>query len=147
MSVIRTTRTGNVSGAIRGWSTTGTKPRPATRTAWPFWVALVVALMLWAATGFAQQVGPDVRPFMGYTHISDITRGPPLGPPVNGCEPTTDWLGLGVTFAWRHVQIDLAHGVKQRDAWCGRPYAQPRENGTEVAIRWYPFRAPWFYRP
>jgi hypothetical protein len=79
---------------------------------------------------------------LGYTHISDIMRGPPFMAAMPGCEPTTDWFGAGVTFAWPHVQVDLAHGVKQRDAWCGRPYAQPRESGTELAVRWYPFRKP-----
>jgi hypothetical protein len=92
-----------------------------------------------AARADSDTHGPDIRAFLGYTHVSDITRGPPFAEIKPGCEPTTDWVGAGVTFVWPHVQVDLAHGVKQRDAWCGRPYAQPREPGTELALRFYPW--------
>ena len=138
-------KTGKGSGSIHGWSTTRTRPQPhdpgvifGARLV--YWALLVCTLVGIAAACRADDRGPDIRPFFGYTHISDIMRGPPFGPPVEGCEPTTDWAGAGVTFAWSHVQVDFAHGIKQRDAWCGRPWAQPRESGTEVAIRWYPFR-------
>jgi hypothetical protein len=84
--------------------------------------------------------GVELFPWLGYTHVSDIMRGPPLGAVLDGCEPTTDWLGVGVTVAFPRVDVDIAHGIKQRDAWCGRPYAQARESGTLASVRWYVWR-------
>jgi hypothetical protein len=107
------------------------------------WIVLAAIAMFYLVRvpqARADGLAPKLEPFAGYTHVSDIMRGPPFGPPVEACEPTTDWIGGGVTLTWLHVEIDLAHGFKRRDMWCGRPYAQPWESGTELALRWYPWR-------
>ena len=102
-------------------------------------VSVVIFLAL-SIDAQADQKGPTIEPFLGYTHISDVMQGRPFLVPMPGCEQTMDWMGAGGTFVWPHVEIDLAQGIKQQNAWCGRPYSKPRESGTLLTLRWYPWR-------
>jgi len=131
-------------GSIHGWSTHAGRidsdpPGQVFGARLVFW-ALLVCVLLALANGAHAAEPPKLEPFIGYTHVSDVLRGPPLAPAMPGCEPTTDWFGVGVTVVWRKAEIDIAHGVKARDFWCGPHYRQSAESGTLASVRWYPWR-------
>jgi len=86
---------------------------------------LTIAIAMLALCGCATTIEPVIKT----THISDLMRSPP--------EPTTDYVGAGVTVSWRHVEIDLTHGTKARD--CHRMRCD-WESGSEITVRTYPFR-------
>lgn len=128
-------------GSIRGWSSTcrpdNTPDLPLVYGArlkfWAMLAAVLVALMF-AGTSHA---APTIEPWTGYTHASDVFTGRPLFPPPPGCEATTDWAGLGLTFAWGKSEFDLAQGVKARDLWCDKPARKHSESGTLLSYRYY----------
>lgn len=90
----------------------------------PTLAAVLAALTLTGCTGLR------VEPMITATHISDITRGYP--------EPTTDYLGIGATLRWQHVEVDVSHGVRTRDCAVLRGQDCGVEGGTAVSTRLYP---------
>lgn len=108
---------------------------------WAALIAVVLGLAFCTDSRADERRPPKLEPFaLSYSHTSDVLRGPPFMMAAEGCEPTTDFLGSGVTVVWRRLEIDFAQGVKVRDAWCGKPWRQPAESGTHLALRWYPWR-------
>ena len=81
---------------------------------------------------------PTLEPFVTYTHLSDLMRGPPLFGNTGGHEPTEDYLGAGVTIVWPKAELDLSHGIKSRD--CSIRRGCKGESGTLIALRVYPWR-------
>lgn len=105
-----------------------------------FWA--ILACVVVAVCAARRSDAQTLEPFLGYTHVSDVLTGRPFLTNPAGCEPTTDWLGAGVTVVWPRVEIDFAHGIKARDMWCSRssPTRGHSESGTLVTMRWYPWR-------
>ena len=104
--------------------------------------ALVVSIALGVlALAFVLQArAADVEPFLMYSHDSDLFRGPPFN---HETEPTTDFIGAGVTIEWRKFELDLAQGFKSRDCNYVRrtngqgSYSCVWESGTQITARWY----------
>ncbi len=77
-----------------------------------------------------------VDPVLMYSHTSSIIHGCPLN--CGEDELTLDYYSAGFTFSspkntW---QVDLTQGYKHFN--CNEPVC--RETGTQVQVRWYPFR-------
>jgi len=49
-----------------------------------------------------------IRPLITWVHMSDITRGSPFN---NTKEPTSDYVGVGVTFDWKRFELDISTGI------------------------------------
>ncbi len=108
-----------------------------------FWAVLVcVVLAFGMAASADEKQPPTIEPFLVASHTSDVLTGRPFLANPMGCEPTTDFLGVGATIAWKRVELDLAHGIKARDTWCDRrtPTRGGFESGTMVTVRWYAWR-------
>lgn len=78
-----------------------------------------------------------IEPFLLIQHQSDILRGPPLYESGH-YETTNDYMALGATFVFTHFELDLSQGRKAID--CDLSHGCPSESGSEVAVRFYPFR-------
>lgn len=53
-----------------------------------------------------------LRPLLIWSHSSDITRGNPFN---NKEEPTSDFVGAGVTYSWNTLDLDVAYGLQARE--------------------------------
>lgn len=79
----------------------------------------------------------EVDVLITFQHTSDILRTPP--------EPTQDYLGFGWTFVspGKKWEFDVSTGIKAIDCTIGfgsYNFACPTQSGTELAVRWYPWR-------
>ena len=72
----------------------------------------------------------SIRPMLLWSHSSDITRGRPFN---NKKEPTSDFLGIGVTFQKKKLEIDLAIGRSAKE--CDLLKCHKGSLTTEVMIR------------
>lgn len=89
---------------------------------------LITASVLVALTGCTTL---QYDPLLKLTHISDITRGYP--------EPTSDYIGTGVTITYKQLEVDLSHGLKSRDCAMMRGRRCYWESGSELSMRFYPW--------
>lgn len=53
-----------------------------------------------------------VRPIVTWSHLSDITRGEPFNDKE---EPSSDFVGAGLTVEWKRVEFDVAYGWQLRE--------------------------------
>ena len=107
--------------------------------------AVVLLALCFASMAPTPAVADDwqFKPFVEYTHTSDLFRGWPF---EREAEPTSDYIGAGLSIRWRDtLQFDFSHGVKSRN--CSMFYTLPDhkktcdwESGTQLTLRWMPFR-------
>ena len=88
---------------------------------------LTIVLAVLTLTGCT---GLKVDPMMTATHLSDITRGYP--------EPTTDYVGVGATLRWHHLEVDISYGIRTQDCGALRGHSCGVEGGTAISTRFYP---------
>ena len=101
------------------------------RARFAFWAALIVALF--AAVAHAE---PTVRPFVEFSHRSDLFTGPPFKNPP-GPEPTEDSVTIGAEISWPMWALDLSHGVYARDCSYRGNGGCEWQSGTRVSVRRY----------
>ena len=54
----------------------------------------------------------DWRTMVMWSHLSDVTRGKPFN---DKDEPSSDFVGFGVTKEWRNFELDIAYGWQLRE--------------------------------
>jgi len=102
---------------------------------WALRIVPVIAFLFVAQPSHAV----EFEPFVKYTHTSDLLTGPPFASTAV-LEPTTDYIGFGVTAVWKKFEIDLSHGRKARDCQYTSDGPCDWVSGTEVSFRWYPWK-------
>jgi hypothetical protein len=104
-----------------------------------FWAALVAALFA-AFTTRSEAAPPTVRPFVEFSHRSDLFTGPPFRNPP-GSEPTEDSLTFGAELSWPMWRLDVSHGWYSRDCNYQRTSDTARgcawRSGTRITTRRY----------
>ena len=77
-----------------------------------------------------------VDPVLMYSHTSSIMHGCPFD--CDKEELTLDYYAAGFTFSSpkNHWQVDLTQGYKHFNCTAD----MCRETGTQIQVRWYPFR-------
>lgn len=53
-----------------------------------------------------------IRPLLVWTHVSDIPRGDPFNEDE---EPTSDYFGVGATFVFKRLELDVTYGAFGRE--------------------------------
>lgn len=74
------------------------------------------------------------RPVITWVHTSDITRGEPFNDEE---EPTSDYVGVGVTAVTKRIEFDLTTGISGRECaffTCG---GNAKTHETQIQMRWY----------
>ena len=75
-----------------------------------------------------------IRPLLVWTHVSDITRGRPFD---DENEPTSDFLGAGVTVEIKRFELDVTYGSFGRECRVTKCRSGSRTNEFKIAFRGY----------
>ena len=78
-----------------------------------------------------------VRPLITWVHMSDAFRGVPFNDKE---EPTSDYVGVGVTFVWNRLELDISTGISGRECMLFSCNSEAKTRESQIQIRAYFFK-------
>lgn len=78
-----------------------------------------------------------IRPLITWVHLSDATRGVPFN---NKEEPSSDYVGVGITLVWKRLELDISTGISGRECTFFSCGSQAKTHETQIQIRAYFFK-------
>ena len=74
------------------------------------------------------------RPLITWVHLSDITRGRPFNSKE---EPTSDYLGVGVSYEYKKIGLDFTGGLSGRECAVFSCNSKSQSFEAQIQMRFY----------
>lgn len=89
---------------------------------------------MFALRGYPFKNATTVRPLITWVHLSDIFRGEPFNTKE---EPTSDYVGIGVTLVWKRLELDISTGISGRECAFFSCDSSAKTRESQIQLRGY----------